>query len=85
MDPETVLDTYIRAINACTRDRPSDLILSVHCCRGNFKGGIWFSEGGYQKIARKFFGELDVDSFHVRLRWRCIRATVVTIVFAAGV
>jgi methionine synthase II (cobalamin-independent) len=66
VDSDALLDTYIRAINACTRGRPKDLIVSVHACRGNFKGGVWFSEGGYAKIAKKFFGDLDVDAYLVR-------------------
>lgn len=36
VDPETLLDTYIRAINVTTQDRPDDLVISVHMCRGNF-------------------------------------------------
>jgi methionine synthase II (cobalamin-independent) len=37
IDHEALLDTYIRAINVCTKDRPDDLTASVHMCRGNFK------------------------------------------------
>lgn len=37
VDHQTLLDTYIRAINVCTRDRPDDLIIGVHMCRGNYK------------------------------------------------
>ncbi len=37
VDYHALLDTYIRAINVVTVDRPDDLIISVHMCRGNFK------------------------------------------------
>ena len=37
VDHEALLDTYIRAINICTAERPNDLTISVHMCRGNFK------------------------------------------------
>jgi methionine synthase II (cobalamin-independent) len=37
VDHESLLDTYIRAINVCTKDRPDDLTIGVHMCRGNFK------------------------------------------------
>ena len=30
------------------------------------KGGVHFSEGGYERIARKVFNTLDVDVFYVR-------------------
>ncbi|TFK30331.1 UROD/MetE-like protein [Coprinopsis marcescibilis] len=65
VDHEALLDTYIRAINLCTEGRPDDLTVSVHMCRGNFKGGVHFSEGGYQRIALKVFNTLDVDVFYL--------------------
>jgi len=37
VDHEALLDTYIRAINICTAERPNDLTISVHMCRDNFK------------------------------------------------
>jgi methionine synthase II (cobalamin-independent) len=37
VDHKALLDTYIRAINVCVQDRPVDLRVSVHLCRGNFK------------------------------------------------
>ncbi|KAL0951278.1 hypothetical protein HGRIS_007989 [Hohenbuehelia grisea] len=61
---EALLTTYIRAINVCVRDRPGDLTVSVHLCRGNFKG-MSFSEGSYARIAKKVFNELDVDTFYL--------------------
>ncbi|RDB28953.1 Uncharacterized protein YxjH [Hypsizygus marmoreus] len=65
VDHEALLDTYIRAINVCTQDRPDDLTVGVHMCRGNFKGGVHFSEGGYDRIASKLFNTLDVDTFYL--------------------
>ncbi|KAI0778282.1 UROD/MetE-like protein [Trametes elegans] len=61
-DYETLLDTYIKVYNAVTADRPADLITGVHTCRGNMKG-MHFAEGGYERVARKLFNELDVDEF----------------------
>ena len=37
VDHEGLLDTYIRAINVCVENRPRDLRIGVHMCRGNFK------------------------------------------------
>ncbi|KAG6873567.1 hypothetical protein C0992_008612 [Termitomyces sp. T32_za158] len=65
VDHEALLDTYIHAINVCTRDRPSDLTVGVHMCRGNFKNGVHFSEGGYDRIAMRLFNKLDVDTFYL--------------------
>ncbi|KAF9481015.1 UROD/MetE-like protein [Pholiota conissans] len=65
VDHEALLDTYIRAINVITEGRPEDLMISVHMCRGNYKGGVHFSEGGYGRIAIKLFNTLDVDVFYL--------------------
>ncbi|KAF4572981.1 UROD/MetE-like superfamily protein [Pleurotus pulmonarius] len=65
VNPDALLDTYIRAINLCVQDRPSDLTIGLHMCRGNFKGGVHFTEGGYGRIARKAFNDLDVDVFYL--------------------
>ncbi|KAF8905512.1 hypothetical protein CPB84DRAFT_1771626 [Gymnopilus junonius] len=65
VDHEELLDTYIRAINVITEGRPSHLTISIHMCRGNYKGGVHFSEGGYGRIAIKLFNTLDVDVFYL--------------------
>ncbi|KAL9715874.1 hypothetical protein Ac2012v2_000317 [Leucoagaricus gongylophorus] len=65
VDHEALFDTYIRAINICTAERPNDLTISVHMCRGNFRGGLHFTEGSYARIAAKLFRNLDVDTFYL--------------------
>ena len=65
VDHEALLDSYIRALNVCVKDRPADLRVSVHTCRGNFQGGVHFTEGAYDRIAAKLFNQLDVDTFYV--------------------
>ncbi|KAJ7783714.1 hypothetical protein DFH07DRAFT_864652 [Mycena maculata] len=66
VDHEALLNTYIRAINLCTQDRPGqDLNIGLHMCRGNFTGGIHFAEGGYHRIAVKLFNSVDVDTFYL--------------------
>ncbi|KAJ6604584.1 hypothetical protein DFH09DRAFT_1354306 [Mycena vulgaris] len=64
VDHEALLDTYIRATNLCTVDRPQDLNIGLHMCRGNF-AGLHFSEGGYHRIAAKLFNSVDVDTFYL--------------------
>lgn len=63
LDPDEALDEAIRADNACLKgaSRP-DVILAIHLCRGNNRSQ-WFAEGGYDAIAEKLFGELEVDAF----------------------
>jgi 5-methyltetrahydropteroyltriglutamate--homocysteine methyltransferase len=62
-DPDTALDEAIRAENACLRAARHDgVTLAIHLCRGNNRSH-WYAEGGYDSIAEKLFGELDVDRF----------------------
>lgn len=62
-DPDAALDEAIRADNACLRAARHDgVTLGIHLCRGNNRSH-WYAEGGYDSIAEKLFGQLDVDRF----------------------
>lgn len=62
-DSEALLDSYIQLYNDCLAARPADLHVGLHLCRGNFAYSRHFSEGGYDRIAGKLFGEIDVDTY----------------------
>ncbi|TVY83586.1 Uncharacterized protein LSUE1_G001232 [Lachnellula suecica] len=64
-DADALLDSYIKLYNGCLRDRPADLHVGVHLCRGNFVGSRHFSEGGYDNIATKLFQNLNVDTYYL--------------------
>lgn len=61
-DPDRLVGDYVALINACLRDRPADITIGMHLCRGNFKGQ-WLAEGGYQYVAERLFNEIRVDAF----------------------
>jgi methionine synthase II (cobalamin-independent) len=63
MEPAAALDEAIRADNACLEGahRPG-VTLAMHLCRGNNRSQ-WYAEGGYDAIAEKLFGKLQVDRF----------------------
>ncbi|MHA6779445.1 5-methyltetrahydropteroyltriglutamate--homocysteine S-methyltransferase [Pseudonocardia saturnea] len=61
-DPETQHLRYIKQINAAIADRPADLRVTTHMCRGNYRSS-WAAEGGYDHVAEALFGELAVDGF----------------------
>src|SRR2546423_1837986 len=61
-DPERLVDLYIDAINQAVANRPRDVKIGVHVCRGNYKG-MYLSEGGYDAVADKFFSRTNVDHF----------------------
>jgi 5-methyltetrahydropteroyltriglutamate--homocysteine methyltransferase len=63
VDPEAALDEAVRADNACLEGvRRPGVILAIHLCRGNNRSA-WYAEGGYDPIAEKLFGTLQVDRF----------------------
>ncbi len=61
-DPDELTDAYIRLINDALAERPAGMTVALHMCRGNLKGA-WMAEGGYEPIAERLFGGLDVDAF----------------------
>jgi 5-methyltetrahydropteroyltriglutamate--homocysteine methyltransferase len=63
VDPDKAIDEDIRADNLAVKglDR-SRITLANHICRGNGRSA-WHTEGGYDNIAEKVFGGLDVDRF----------------------
>ena len=63
--PDQLLDEYIDLYNGCIAQRPADMHVGVHLCRGNFVGSRHFSEGGYDRIATKLFQKLNVDTYYL--------------------
>ena len=39
--------------------------IGVYICRGNFVNSHHFSEGGYDRTAKKLFQDLNVDTYHL--------------------
>ena len=53
---------YIALTNAAVADRPADMAITTHLCRGNFRSS-WVASGGYDFVAESLFNQLDVDGF----------------------
>lgn len=64
-DSDALFDAYINLYNDCLSERPADMHVGVHLCRGNFVGGRHFSEGGSDAIATKLFRNLNVDTYYL--------------------
>jgi 5-methyltetrahydropteroyltriglutamate--homocysteine methyltransferase len=63
VEPNDLLEESIRADNACLdAARRPGLTLGIHLCRGNNRSH-WYAEGGYDAIAEKLFGSINVDRF----------------------
>ncbi|KAK8070573.1 5-methyltetrahydropteroyltriglutamate-homocysteine methyltransferase [Apiospora hydei] len=58
-DTDALLDLYIRTHNQLLANKPDDLHMGVHLCRGNMAGSTHWVSGSYEKIAYKLFRETD--------------------------
>src|SRR5581483_6674564 len=61
-DPESLPQTYAKLLNDAIAERPSDMTICMHLCRGNF-AGAWIAEGGYEPISELLFNEIGVDGY----------------------
>ncbi|OHZ02737.1 cobalamin-independent methionine synthase II family protein [Salinicola sp. MIT1003] len=61
-DPDQLQAIYAEMLNHALADKPDDLYISLHVCRGNFRS-TWISEGGYEPVAETLFGKVGVDAW----------------------
>jgi 5-methyltetrahydropteroyltriglutamate--homocysteine methyltransferase len=61
-DPEQLPHTYAKLINECIKERPANMTVCLHICRGNFRSA-WAAEGGYDPVAEILFNEFKLDGF----------------------
>jgi len=61
-DPTRLPEIYAKVINEAIKDRPSDMTITTHVCRGNFRS-TWISEGGYEPVAETLFGKTNYDGY----------------------
>jgi 5-methyltetrahydropteroyltriglutamate--homocysteine methyltransferase len=61
-DPNELPRRYAQFINRAIADRPAQMAVCIHLCRGNFKSA-WVAEGGYEPVAEVLFNELAVDGY----------------------
>ena len=61
-DPDELPRTYAALINSVIDNRPRDLTIGIHLCRGNYRS-TWFAEGGYEPVAEILFNSINVDAY----------------------
>lgn len=61
-DMDKLAHDYVSLINESLKDKPEDLAVTIHICRGNFRS-TWFSSGGYDPVAPILFPNLNVNGF----------------------
>lgn len=59
---EGLADKYVKLINDSLRDKPADMVVTTHVCRGNFKS-TWISTGGYEPVANALLAGCAYDGY----------------------
>ncbi len=59
---EGLLEIYADLINRAIAGRPTDMCVSMHLCRGNFRS-TFVANGGYEPVAEVLFKPIDVDAY----------------------
>src|SRR3984885_1958497 len=62
LDADRLQQDYARVINMALEDKPADMVITTHVCRGNFRS-TWISEGGYEPVAEIMLGKLNYDGY----------------------
>ncbi len=61
-NPDELTERYAKLFNQAISEKPRDMTVAVHLCRGNLKGA-WMAEGGYEPIAEALFNRLDATVY----------------------
>jgi 5-methyltetrahydropteroyltriglutamate--homocysteine methyltransferase len=61
-DPDQLPGIYAAMINHAISERPPDMVISMHLCRGNFRSS-WIASGGYQTVADILFNQIGVNAY----------------------
>jgi 5-methyltetrahydropteroyltriglutamate--homocysteine methyltransferase len=61
-DPERLGELYGDLINTAMSDIPSDMIVTMHLCRGNYKS-TFMGSGGYEAVQEILFHKINVHGY----------------------
>jgi 5-methyltetrahydropteroyltriglutamate--homocysteine methyltransferase len=70
-DPDKQPGIYADMINKAVASRPSDMTVTMHMCRGNFRS-TFIASGGYEPIAEILFNGVNIDGYF--MEWDTDRA-----------
>ncbi|MEE3236690.1 MAG: 5-methyltetrahydropteroyltriglutamate--homocysteine S-methyltransferase [Pseudomonadota bacterium] len=62
MDPDWLISKYAKTMHDAISDRPEDMIIAMHLCRGNFQSS-WAAEGAYDPAADAVFNQTGIDVY----------------------
>lgn len=61
-DPDFLISRYAQMMHDAIKDRPDDMVIGMHMCRGNFKS-TWVAEGAYDPAADAIFNQTGIDIY----------------------
>lgn len=64
IDVDRIAALYLKANNLALQDKPEDLAICTHICRGNYRSH-YFSKGSYDRVANVVFAHENVDAFYL--------------------
>ena len=70
-DPDRQPEIYAGLVREALRDKPADLTVTMHLCRGNFRS-TFIASGGYEPVAELLFNAMPVDGYF--MEWDTDRA-----------
>lgn len=62
MTVESLSKIFVGMLARVVRDRPPDMTISMHTCRGNFRSR-WAAAGGYEPVAEAMFNIEGIDAY----------------------
>lgn len=62
LDPDWLIGKYADTMHRAIENRPADMLIGMHMCRGNFRS-TWVAEGGYDAAADAIVNRSGVDLF----------------------
>jgi 5-methyltetrahydropteroyltriglutamate--homocysteine methyltransferase len=61
-DPDKLPAIYAKITREALKDKPADMAITMHSCRGNFRS-TWIAEGGYDFVAEQLLGNTNLDGY----------------------
>ena len=62
LDPDWLITQYAKVMHDAIADRPDDMVIAMHLCRGNFRSR-WAADGSYDPAADAVFNQTGVDVY----------------------
>ncbi|WP_087973468.1 5-methyltetrahydropteroyltriglutamate--homocysteine S-methyltransferase [Oceanobacillus rekensis] len=64
IDLDVLAKEYVELNNRILADKPEDLIVTTHVCRGNYRS-TWHYSGGYDPVSKELFENENVDAYYL--------------------